>query len=152
MRSQTDWATSHYASDALDEGRIIEQEVARISSPDQVKDLFQKAAIWNASNSARASTGTSTIEFCASKIKPSSSTKIKSGGRKFMAEITRTRSKSKAEHLGEVERVYRLLKSWLIEAQLAPGEILSEVDLASRAEPAAPLFANPSAVWHRMAG
>ena len=49
-----------------------------------------------------------------------------------MTALTSTRSKSKAEYLGEVERVYRLLKSWLVEAQLAPGEVLSEVDLASR--------------------
>src|ERR1035438_2177617 len=49
-----------------------------------------------------------------------------------MAAITSTRIKSKAELLGEVERVYRLLKSWLIDARLAPGEVLSEVDLASR--------------------
>ena len=49
-----------------------------------------------------------------------------------MATLAGTRSKSKAEYLGEVERVYRLLKSWLVEAQLAPGEVLSEVDLASR--------------------
>jgi DNA-binding GntR family transcriptional regulator len=49
-----------------------------------------------------------------------------------MATLTGARSKSKAEYLGEVERVYRLLKSWLVEAQLAPGEVLSEVDLASR--------------------
>jgi DNA-binding GntR family transcriptional regulator len=49
-----------------------------------------------------------------------------------MATLAGTRSKCKAEYLGEVERVYRLLKSWLVEAQLAPGDILSEVDLASR--------------------
>ena len=49
-----------------------------------------------------------------------------------MSVLTNPRSKSKAEHLGEVERVYRQLKAWLVEAQLAPGEILSEVDLASR--------------------
>src|SRR5271169_2566485 len=54
------------------------------------------------------------------------------GGKQYMAAITGTRSKSKAEFLGEVERVYRLLKSWLVEAQLAPGEVLSEVDMASR--------------------
>lgn len=40
--------------------------------------------------------------------------------------------KSKAQHSGEVERVYQLLKSWLIDAHLAPGEVLSEVELASR--------------------
>ena len=49
-----------------------------------------------------------------------------------MTTLAGMRSKSKAEYLGEVERVYRLLKSWLVEAQLAPGEVLSEVDLASR--------------------
>jgi len=49
-----------------------------------------------------------------------------------MRALIRTPSKAKAEYLGEVERVYRLLKSWLIEAQLPPGEVLSEVDLASR--------------------
>jgi DNA-binding GntR family transcriptional regulator len=49
-----------------------------------------------------------------------------------MTALTRTRSKTKGEFPGEVERVYWLLKSWLIEAQLAPGEVLSEVDLASR--------------------
>jgi DNA-binding GntR family transcriptional regulator len=30
----------------------------------------------------------------------------------------------------EVDRVYRLLKGWLIECRLAPGEFLSEVELA----------------------
>ena len=49
-----------------------------------------------------------------------------------MAAHSSTRSRSKADHLGEVERVYRLLKSWLVEAQLAPGDILSEIELAVR--------------------
>lgn len=40
--------------------------------------------------------------------------------------ITRT----KAEKVGEVERVYRILREWLITARLAPGEFLSEADLA----------------------
>jgi len=35
-------ATSHYVTDALDEGPIIEQDVARISHRDQVEDLVQK--------------------------------------------------------------------------------------------------------------
>ena len=35
-------ATSHYATDALDEGPIIEQDVVRISHRDQVEDLAQK--------------------------------------------------------------------------------------------------------------
>ncbi|HWQ53014.1 MAG TPA: GntR family transcriptional regulator [Bryobacteraceae bacterium] len=33
---------------------------------------------------------------------------------------------------GEVDRIYRLLKTWLIECKLSPGNILSEVDLARR--------------------
>ncbi len=39
---------------------------------------------------------------------------------------------SKAGKEGEVERIYRLLKIWLIECKLAPGDALSEVDLARR--------------------
>lgn len=35
-------ATSHYVTEALDEGPIIEQDVIRISHRDQVKDLLQK--------------------------------------------------------------------------------------------------------------
>jgi DNA-binding GntR family transcriptional regulator len=34
--------------------------------------------------------------------------------------------------LGEVERVYGILREWLITARLPPGEFLSEADLASR--------------------
>ena len=49
-----------------------------------------------------------------------------------MKAVADTRSRSKSQHRGEVERVYELLKSWLIEARLAPGEVLSEVDLAAR--------------------
>jgi DNA-binding GntR family transcriptional regulator len=41
-------------------------------------------------------------------------------------------SKAKAQKLGEVERVYWILRDWLITAQLAPGEFLSERDLAVR--------------------
>ncbi len=40
--------------------------------------------------------------------------------------------KSRTRNSGEVERVYQLLRGWLIDAQLAPGEVLSEVELASR--------------------
>jgi len=39
-----------------------------------------------------------------------------------------------AEKEGEVDRVYRLLKSWLIECDLSPGEFLSEVELARRCD------------------
>jgi DNA-binding GntR family transcriptional regulator len=42
--------------------------------------------------------------------------------------VTRT----KAQKLGEVERVYRILREWLITARLAPGEFLSEADVAAR--------------------
>ena len=35
-------ATSHYVTDALDEGPIIEQDVVRISHRDQIGDLIQK--------------------------------------------------------------------------------------------------------------
>lgn len=45
-----------------------------------------------------------------------------------MATITR----AKANKLGEVERVYRILRDWLITAKLPPGEFLSEADLAAR--------------------
>jgi DNA-binding GntR family transcriptional regulator len=38
----------------------------------------------------------------------------------------------KAEREGELERVYRTLREWLIAARLRPGEFLSEVELASQ--------------------
>jgi DNA-binding GntR family transcriptional regulator len=41
-------------------------------------------------------------------------------------------TRAKASKLGEVERVYRILRDWLITAKLPPGEFLSEVDLAER--------------------
>ena len=41
-------------------------------------------------------------------------------------------AKPKAQSSGEVDRVYQLLKGWLIDAKLAPGEVLSEIELASR--------------------
>jgi DNA-binding GntR family transcriptional regulator len=41
-------------------------------------------------------------------------------------------ARTKAEKIGEVERVYRTLREWLITARLAPGEFLSELDLAAR--------------------
>ncbi len=40
--------------------------------------------------------------------------------------------KRKAEREGELERVYRTLREWLIAARLRPGEFLSEVELASQ--------------------
>ena len=41
-----------------------------------------------------------------------------------------TATKTKAHKLSEVERVYQILRGWLIAAKLAPGEFLSELDLA----------------------
>jgi GntR family transcriptional regulator, rspAB operon transcriptional repressor len=38
----------------------------------------------------------------------------------------------KAEREGELERVYRTLREWLIAARLRPGEFLSEVELAAQ--------------------
>jgi GntR family transcriptional regulator, rspAB operon transcriptional repressor len=43
-----------------------------------------------------------------------------------------TITKAKANKLGEVERVYCILRDWLITAKLPPGEFLSEADLAER--------------------
>ena len=43
-------------------------------------------------------------------------------------------SPTKARKEGEVARVYRLLKSWLMECEFAPGQSLAEVDLARRCE------------------
>jgi len=38
--------------------------------------------------------------------------------------------RAKANKEGEVERVYRSLKSWILDGRLRPGEFLSEVELA----------------------
>ncbi|MGD0298840.1 MAG: GntR family transcriptional regulator [Bryobacteraceae bacterium] len=40
--------------------------------------------------------------------------------------------KKKAEREGELDRVYRTLREWLIAVRLRPGEFLSEVDLAAQ--------------------
>jgi DNA-binding GntR family transcriptional regulator len=39
-----------------------------------------------------------------------------------------------SEREGEVERVYRLLKGWILDARLRPGDFLSEVDLARQCQ------------------
>ena len=39
---------------------------------------------------------------------------------------------TKPQRQGEVERVYQILREWLITARLAPGEFLSEAELAVR--------------------
>jgi DNA-binding GntR family transcriptional regulator len=41
-------------------------------------------------------------------------------------------NKPRAQKLGEVERVYRILRDWLMAAKLAPGEFLPEIDLAAK--------------------
>ncbi len=41
-------------------------------------------------------------------------------------------TRTKAQRLGEVERVYRILREWLVTAKLPPGEFLSEAELALR--------------------
>jgi len=45
---------------------------------------------------------------------------------------TKAPHSARAEKLDEVERVYRILRDWLITARLTPGEFLSEADLAGR--------------------
>jgi formyltetrahydrofolate deformylase len=37
-------ATSHYVTDVLDDGPIIEQDVARVSHRDSLQDIIQKSA------------------------------------------------------------------------------------------------------------
>src|SRR5690348_13555003 len=44
----------------------------------------------------------------------------------------KTLKPTKAQRQGEVERVYQILRDWLITARLAPGDFLSEADLAAR--------------------
>lgn len=44
----------------------------------------------------------------------------------------KSKSQTKAQREGEVDRVYRLLKTWLIECRFQPGDSLTEVDLAHR--------------------
>jgi DNA-binding GntR family transcriptional regulator len=46
----------------------------------------------------------------------------------------KTQLKTKAAKEGEVDRVYRMLKAWLIECVFPPGEFLTEMDLAGRCE------------------
>ena len=41
-------------------------------------------------------------------------------------------AKAKTQAEGEVERVYRLIREWLITAQLPPGEFLSDIVLAQK--------------------
>jgi DNA-binding GntR family transcriptional regulator len=45
---------------------------------------------------------------------------------------SRVASRTKAEKVGEVERVYRILRELLVAAEIAPGDFLSEGELAGR--------------------
>ena len=49
-----------------------------------------------------------------------------------MTTKARAFARTKAEKVGEVERVYRTLREWLVAARLVPGDFLSEADLAAR--------------------
>jgi DNA-binding GntR family transcriptional regulator len=40
--------------------------------------------------------------------------------------------RSKSEKIGEVERVYQILRDWLVTAKLEPGQFLAEPELAAR--------------------
>ena len=51
-----------------------------------------------------------------------------------MTEAGPISSPAKTEKAGEVDRVYRLLKSWILEARLKPGEFVSEVEMARQCE------------------
>jgi DNA-binding GntR family transcriptional regulator len=42
--------------------------------------------------------------------------------------------KTQPEEEGEVDRVYKLLKSWILDARMRPGDFVSEVDLARQCE------------------
>jgi DNA-binding GntR family transcriptional regulator len=55
-----------------------------------------------------------------------------SNGENSVINLKEVHRRTRAEKESEVERVYRTLKSWLIEARLAPGEFLSEADLSAR--------------------
>jgi DNA-binding GntR family transcriptional regulator len=45
-----------------------------------------------------------------------------------------TQSSRRTAGHGEVDRIYGVLKKWLIECELSPGDVLSEVDLARRCD------------------
>ena len=57
-------ATSHYVTEVLDDGPIIEQDVVRISHRDTVEDLIRKAATWKRSCSRARSAGTLENRVC----------------------------------------------------------------------------------------
>ena len=71
-------ATSHYVTEVLDDGPIIEQDVARISHRDQVEDLVRAGAIWSGWCSPGPFVGTLTGAFSAMATRRSCS--IRSGG------------------------------------------------------------------------
>ncbi len=62
-------STSHYVTEVLDDGPIIEQDVARISHRDQLEDLVGKGAIWSAWCSRARFAGISSTGFCGTATK-----------------------------------------------------------------------------------
>jgi DNA-binding GntR family transcriptional regulator len=53
-------------------------------------------------------------------------------GKRQAPTTTLTASRTKGEKASEVERVYRMLREWLIQAKLRPGDFLSEAQLAEQ--------------------
>jgi len=68
-------ATSHYVTEILDDGPIIEQDVARISHRDQVEDLVARGEIWSGSCCRAPSAGTWIGAFSATETRRWSSTR-----------------------------------------------------------------------------
>lgn len=62
-------ATSHYVTPELDDGPIIEQDVARISHRDQVQDLIARGRDLERLVLPRAVRGTWIVEFSPTKTK-----------------------------------------------------------------------------------
>ena len=67
-------ATSHYVTEVLDDGPIIEQDVVRISHRDTTEDLIQKGRDLEKVCSRARCAGTSRTGFCSTATKPSFST------------------------------------------------------------------------------
>ena len=67
-------ATSHYVTEVLDDGLIIEQEVTRISHRDDVEDLVQKGRDLEKSCCRAPCAGISKTASRSTPTKPSSST------------------------------------------------------------------------------
>jgi DNA-binding GntR family transcriptional regulator len=51
-----------------------------------------------------------------------------------VTELTSRRADGKGEKEGEVDRVYRTLKSWILDCEFRPGDFLAEASLARRCQ------------------